>query len=385
MPNSTAVFMEETAREIADFRPVEGQRFSEAQMAWALDLIRNAEGLPRHRHEFKMREAITTSDFPLLFGAVIERELLARYRNATVNQAPWIKQSTVPNFNVHTRDRLDGLTGILPLVGEKGEYLVSTKPTQNRTSIQVVKRGSQFDISWEALINDGLGAFSDVAQRYADAVVNTEAWLQTSLYAAAAGPNALLYGAPITMPDGSTCTNVGVLGATLPNLEATLMLMAGQTDPLGNPLGIRGVHIVCPPALEITFRSILTSAQKMWIDIVGGAGAALPYPTSNVLPQMGLQLHVDPWLPIIDVSGNRNGTWYVFADTTQGWAAEYARLRGHEAPEICMKASDKVTTGGGLISPFDGDFATDNVLYRVRMVGGGTQLDPRMTYAQVHT
>jgi hypothetical protein len=373
---------QETESQLRDaFRPVSGGRFSDDQIREALDLIRNAEGLPRHRHEYRMREAITTSDFPYLFGTVIEQELVARYRFASADWTAWTKVGTVPNFNIHTRNRLDGLTGRLPQVTEKGEYLVSTKPTHNRVTLQVVKRGQQFDISWESLINDGLGAFQDIAQRYADAARNTEAYEVCSLYSSATGPNAALYGAPITMPDGSTCTNLGALALTIGNLETTLELMAAQTSPSGEPLGIRGVHLVVPPALEMTARAILTSALVQWTEV--GAGAGIPVPTSNIIPQLGMQLHVDPWLPVLDVSGDASTTWYVFADRTQGYAIEWARLRGHETPEICMKASDKATPTGQPISPFEGDFATDNVFYRVRIVGGGCQLDPRRTYAQV--
>ena len=45
-----------------------------------------------------------------------------------------------------------------------------------------------------------------------------------------------------------------------------------------------------------------------------------------------------------------------------------------------MKASDKVTIGGGAINPMSGDFATDNVFYRVRLVAGVCTLDWRATY-----
>jgi len=121
----------------------------------------------------------------------------------------------------------------------------------------------------------------------------------------------------------------------------------------------------------------------MWIDQAGGA-APTPYPTTNVISQVGLQLHVDPWLPVVDVSGAVNRTWYLFADpNTTGAAMQMDFLRGHEEPEICMKASDKVTVAGGALTPFSGDFATDNIFYRVRHVHGGTQLDPRMAYSQV--
>ena len=61
---------------------------------------------------------------------------------------------------------------------------------------------------------------------------------------------------------------------------------------------------------------------------------------------------------------------------------EFGYLRGHETPEICMKSSDKVSMGGGDLSAFSGDFATDNIFYRVRIVKGSTQLDPRFAYAQ---
>ncbi len=365
------------------FLPV-GNRFTEAQIAEAVDLIRNAGRLPAHRHEFLLREAITTSDFPYLFGTVIEHEMLARYRFAAAPWRPYTKVSTLLNFNIHQRHMLDGLTGRLPVVGEKGEYLVDPKPIHSRRYIQLTKKGKQFDISWESLINDGLGAFSDVAQRYADAASNTEYFDVTSLYSSAAGPNVLLYGAPIVAPDGTNVTNLGALPLTIPNLETTIELMASQTDALGNPLGIRALHLVVPPGLEFTARQILTSATKMWVDITGGV-AATPYPTNNVVAQIGIQLHINPWLPIVDATGNDQGTWYVFADTSHGYAIEFAYLRGHETPEICMKASDKVTPAGALISPFSGDFATDNVFYRVRTCTGGCQLDPRMTYAQVST
>jgi hypothetical protein len=364
------------------FRPVSG-RFTEAQIADAIDLIRNAGRMPSYRHEYMLKEAITTSDFPYLFGTVIEREMIARYKTAPAPWTPFTKQSTLGNFNIHERHMVDGLTGRLDKVGEKGEYLVSPKPIHSRRYIQIVKKGRQFDISWEALINDGMGAFDDIAIRYADAARNTESYDVTSLYASATGPNTDLYGAPIVHPDGTNVTNLGALPASVENLETTLGLMASQVDALGNPIGIRGVHIVCAPTREIQWRNILTSAVNMWTESAGGA--ATPYPMTSVLPQMGLQLHVNPWLPIVDSSANNAGTWYLFADTSQGYAIEFSRLRGHEAPEIVMKASNKATPTGVPISPFEGDFETDNVFYRVRTATGGTQLDPRMTYAQVAT
>ena len=47
-----------------------------------------------------------------------------------------------------------------------------------------------------------------------------------------------------------------------------------------------------------------------------------------------------------------------------------------------MKSSDQVRVGGsGLTSPFDGDFATDDVYYKVKMCFGGRVMDTRGNWA----
>lgn len=361
--------------------PVGSQKLDEAAAARFLDLVSNKERLPAWRQEYLLREVITTSDFPHLFGFTLERDMLARYRAVVADWRSYCKVGTLPNFNEAELHKLQGNDNLLPLVAEKGEYQVAPM-SEGHYHRRVYKRGRQFDISWEALINDALNAFSDIPARFAEAVVFTRAYNVTDLFSSALGPDALTYGAALAdTADGQLITNVGALALTILNLEVTMGLMAAQTDVQGRPLGIRAKHLVVPPALEFTARAILTSALKQWTDVAVAGG--VPMPTTNVMPQMGLVLHVDPLLPVIDLSANRNGTWYLFADLSQGVAIQMDFLRGHEDPEICMKASDKVTVGGGALSPFSGDFATDNVFYRVRDVHGGTRVDRRYTYAQV--
>lgn len=357
----------------------EGRKPNEAAVVRAIELVTNKARMSPYLLRAKIEEAITTSDFPYLFSHIIDRQVLARYQAVVADWQSYCFQATVPDFNTVRRHKIYGQDNILPLVPEKGEYLVS-KTGEARYYYNVAKYGRQFDISWEAIINDSLGAMGDIAERFATAVIRSEARFVASLYASAAGPNAALFGAPIVDVDGQAITNLGVLPLTIANLEATLALMARQTDPNGEPIGVRGVHLVVPPDLEFTARQILTSALKMWTESAGGAPT--PYPTTNVIPQLGIQLHVDPYLPVVDATATDDTTWYVFADPSQGKAMEFARLRGYETPEICMKASDKVAVTGAPISPFAGDFATDNIFYRVRHILGGVQLDPRFAYAQ---
>ena len=361
---------------------------SESALAATIDLIANKRGVPRHRHEYEMKEAITTSDFPQLFGQVLDRQLLGRYQAVVPEWRSYIPTGTLPDFRVAQLHKVQGNDTRLDLVRQKAEYPIAPMAEAFYTR-QVFKYGRLFDIGWETLVNDALGAMSDIEQRFLEAAILSEAWEATGLYASAAGPNVLLFGAPIADVDLQNVTNVGALPLSIQNLETTLGLMAAQTDVNGRPLGIRGVHLVVAPAREMRARQILTSAFVQQVDTVGGANANppvyVPLPTTNVLPQMGLQLHVDPNLPIMDVSGNGNGTWYVFAQaqSSAAKAAQMDFLAGHTSPEICMKASDKVSTGGGAVSAFDGDFETDNVFYRVRHCFGGARLDPRYAYAQV--
>jgi len=351
------------------YHPIKNKRPEgwETRLKETVDLLTNAKGLKEHEREYLIKEALTTSDFPYLFGDVLDRQVLAAYKAVDPVWKAFVRQSTVKDFKTAYRFAITGGDQYLAEVGEKGEYLASER-NEAKYEIAVKKYGRQFDISWETLINDDLGALTDTPRRFGMAATRTEHRIVTGLYA----DNATLY--QTAGGQGNRSTNA----LTIANLETALETMAAMTDANGEPIMNRAKYLVVPPALEMTARQILTSATKMWVESAGGA--ATPYPTTNVVSQMGLQLIVDPYLPVIDTTGSGATGWYLFADPKDIAALEVARLRGHERPEICMKASDKVKVGGGLLSPFEGDFATDNVFYRVRHVFGGTTLDFRATY-----
>jgi len=341
----------------------------ELRLKETIDLLSNAMNLPAHKHEYLIREALTTSDFPLLFGDVLDRQVLASYKAVDPVWKAFVKMSTVPRISPQVGGYRFAITGgdqKLNKVAEKGEYLASDRD-ETRYSLSVDKYGRQFDISWEALINDDLGALKDTPERFARAAVRTEHDTVTSTYAG----NAVLY--------SSAAGQGNAVGTALSiaALETGVETMSSFLDAANQPIMNRAKYLVVPPALEMTARQILTSTNKMW---TAAAGAAIAYPTTNVIATYGLSLIVDPYLAIYGTAANLTTQWYLFSDPKDIAALEFAHLKGHERPEICMKASDKVTIGGGAITPMSGDFATDNVFYRVRLVFGGTTLDWRATY-----
>jgi len=346
----------------------------EQKLKETVDLLSNAQNLSAHKHEYLLREALTTSDFPYLFGDVLDRQVLASYKAVDPVWKAFIKISTNRDFKVSRRFAIAGGDQYLAEVVEKGEYLASER-TEDYYDLTVKKYGRQFDISWESLINDDLGALKDTPERFARAAVRTEHRIVTGLYQDDDGT----HGAG-NLYDKSTANEINGSTAllTIANLEAALEAMAGFLDANGEPIQNRAKYLVVPPALEMTARQILTSATKMWLAATTGQ-TNVPYPTTNVVSQMGLTLIVDPYLPVLDADNGATG-WYLFADPKDIAVLEVAHLKGHERPEICMKASDKVTIGGGAIGPMSGDFATDNVLYRVRLCFGGCKLDWRGSY-----
>jgi hypothetical protein len=309
-------------------------------------------------------------------GGIWNRELLARYKSIAHEWTSYTRTLRAPDFKLQEALRLDGLTAPLDRVGTKGEYL-QAESAEKRYTYRVYKRGRQIDIAWESIVNDGLGALTDFPQRLADAARHTDEYQVTLLYEASAAPNTALFGAPI---DG--VTNIGALPLNVTNIGVTMAALAALTDPVtGLPTGYRGATIVVPPALEIAARIALTSIGLQWDDDVPDTPS--PMGTTNPLPQMGLKLIVNPWLPICGATDAKvNTTWFMFADPSECAALGYGHLVGHESPEICMKASNKVSLTGAPMSQMSGDFESDNVLYRVRAVCGGAQFDPRGAYCQ---
>lgn len=357
-----------------------GRRFTDQQLLSVQELVYNGRyqgrNLLSHERTYLLQEALTTSDFPLMFGDVLQRQMLANYKAVDPVWKAFTKLSTNNDFKPSYRFAIAGGDDALVEVSEKGEYLASPR-TETKYTLTVKKYGKQFDISWEAIVNDDLGALQDTPQRFAMASIRMEHRRVTNLYADDDGTHA---GGELYEKAAGVNTNGSTALLTIANLEAGLEAMAGFVDANGEPIVNRAKFLVVPPALEMTGRQILTSATKMWVEL-GGAGGPLPYPTTNVVAQMGLTLVIDPYLPIMDTT-NGNTAWYLFADPNDIAVLEAAHLRGHENPEIVMKASDKVALGGGApLNPMSGDFATDNVFYRVRQVFGETKLDWRGTYA----
>lgn len=328
-----------------------------AQEAAVRSLVENHEGFSQKKRALCLEEAMTTDSFPLMFGDILGRELQAAFKPIGTPLAPIFLKRSYGDFETHKIFRTEGLTHVLDLVLEKGEYL-AREQGEEKVEINLDKYGNQVDFSWEASLRDDLGAFTRFPGELADSASNTSARLQTATLIGATGPIAAAF---VDAVDGQAALSVLPLSAA--NLATAIEAKQSYTSS-GEPIMSAPSFLVVPPALEFTARDILASVD------------------TNIRPttvsRFGLQLVVDPWIPILATTGTVGATcWFLASAESDIPGAVFATLAGVSGPELWQKKSDAIKVGGGDVGQFDGDFATDNIFYRVRHSIATVALEPR--------
>jgi len=324
------------------------------------------------RPAYHLQEAMTTSDFPYLFGDILDRQLLANYRETPAVYQNYCKTATVRDFRTVKRFYTSGAEGVLDKVEQQSEY-PETSLGEGYYSYSVSKYGRRIPFSWETMINDDLDALKDMPARFGRAARRTEQKFATELYVDSTGPHASLY------TEGNSNIVTSNPGLSIAALQTAMQILAEQTDADGEPIVIDAVHLVVPPALSITASNILNALQ---IELAESGGTSNQKLIAVNWMKNKLKLHVDPYIPIVASSSNGNTSWFLFADPGNNRPAiEIGFLRGHIEPEIFIKAPNAQRVGGGMVNPLDGDFDTDSIQYKVRHVLGGARMDPKMTVA----
>ncbi|MDP9326504.1 MAG: Mu-like prophage major head subunit gpT family protein [Candidatus Dormibacteraeota bacterium] len=346
----------------------------QAQLAEAAGII--AAAYESRRGLYVLKEALTTSDFPLLFGDIIDRQLLANYRAFPVTWPKYIKRARVRDFRSVKRFAINGAEATLATVAQQEEYPES-KVTDFSYTYFVKKYGRGIPFSWEDMVNDDLDALKDIPQRFGKAAARTEEKFATQLLFDANGPIATFFSTAnhnrVHTENGAAVNNphLGIAG-----LQDAYTVLGSMVDTEGEPIVIDGVTLVVPPALKVVAENIL-NATELWLNVAGG-DANQQVHTVNWMRD-NTTLAVNPYIPLVASGANKNRSWLLCADPNGDRpAAEMGFLQGHEEPEVFMQQPNSVRVGGGAVDPMDGDFDTDSIRYKVRHVLGGVVMDPRM-------
>ncbi len=321
---------------------------------------------------FRLSESMTTSDFPFLTGDVLDRMMLADYRDFPSAWRSFSKvNTTLRDFRSVRRIGVNGLEGQWPSVDEADSISYAALSEVNYTYAPVkYALGAKF--SFEMLMNDDLGAFQDIPQRLGRGGARTVAKFATGLYMDANGPRASFY----TVANGNIVTGNPALDISA--LETAYGQLRSMLDSDGQPIVIEAVILVVPPALEVTARNIVNAIQVRLTTMGGASGQELL--VQNWLGS-SLSVVVDPFIPIVASTANGSTSWALFANPSVGRPAlEIGFLRGFAEPQLYQKEGDAMRVGGG-IDPMAGDFDTMSQSYKGVLAFGGTQLEPTSTVA----
>lgn len=342
--------------------PVRG-RIAPADLVEAASFIGEIESGRRPMHHLK--EAMTSSDFPLMFADILDRQMLGFWNEVPPVWEAITRTSTVTDFRNVKRFAVDGAEGALPEVKERGEF-PEVPLVESKDEFSVKKVGRRIDLSWEAMINDDLDAFRRNPERLARAGRRSESKFVTELYVDASGPHASLY------TGGHKNIITGNPELSIESLQKAFVLLSEMSDADGEPIWTEMITLVVPPALKVTAENIL-HATELWLNAEGG-NEKQKLRVANWM-QNQLKLVIDPYISRICTNANKNTSWFLFADPNTGRPAlDFGRLRGHETPALYERLPNarRIGGGGGEVQE---SFEDDSVAWRIRHVFGGTQLN----------
>lgn len=338
-----------------------------AKMAEAAALLDKALKGNR-RAALEVQEAFSTSDFTLAAFATIEQEMIAQYEERQSAWQQYTRVTTVRDFKEKQlrsvwRERFG-----LDSVPELSEYKNVTGGKSSASPIKVGKFGNRFAISFEAWVNDeAIDEIGDIPQWFSNAAAETEAVVAASNLVTSSGVNTGFF----KSANGNAPT---ALPLTLENLDTAIDAVRSRKVG-GRVVSSPALKLVVGPSLQTAAERILATRE---IRTVVGDTTTI---SANYLAN-SVTLVVDPALEVVNTSASAATTWFLLPDPQSNRPAVYAaRLRGHETPEIRVKADTGTRVGGGAIAPEDGSFEIDDIQYRVRHIFGGAAVDGTFTYA----
>lgn len=296
--------LSEPARRYAYATPVD--------MAKELLTLRGESTLALSPASIITRALHTTSDFPIILGDTVGRVLRDAYQAAPSGVRRLGRQTTARDFRAVNKIML-GEAPLLEKLNEHGEIKAGTM-AEAREAYKVETWARKIGITRQVLVNDDLGAFSDLARRMGQAAAETEARILVTLLETGSGNGP-------AMSDGKTLfhadhgnkagSGAAISDATLSAARLALRTQKGIED---RTIRVTPRNLLVPPALE-------TTAEK-WLASIAPATATDVNPFSG-----SLSLVVEPRL-------SSDTRWYVTADPGEIDGLEFAYLSGAEGPQV---------------------------------------------------
>jgi predicted outer membrane repeat protein len=306
----------------------------------ARDLLERAGAHTRGMDKMAIaqRAMHSTSDFPAILANVANKTLRAAYEAAPQTFKPFTKQATAPDFKQIQRTAA-GDAPTLVKVNENGEFTYGSIG-EGKETYQLATYGRIIAITRQTIINDDLGAFTDIPAKFGRAAADLESdivWGILTANAAMSDGVALFHANHANLAGSGGAISVTTLSAA----RAAMRL---QKSIDGRLINVTPAYLLVPAAIE-TVAQQYTSA-----DFVSAK-------SSDINPfKSTLQVVAEPRL-----DANSTTAWYLAADPMQIDTIEYCYLDGQQGVYIETRNGFEVD---GMEIKARLDFAAKSIDYR---------------------
>lgn len=286
----------------------------------------------------------STSDFPALMADALNKTLRVAYEAAPSGLKKVARETSVADFRAKHRIMLDSTGFTLETTNEDGEFKRGTM-IDSEATYAVSTYGKIFGITRQAMVNDDLGAFSDIARRLGIAAGQFEATFLANFLAQNSGAGPTMNDSK-PLFDATHGNYVAVGSGAVPSvstLTTARLAMRHQTGIGGGLIAVTPRYLVVPAELETMAEQLVAEIRPIQV------GDVNPFSTLTAIV-------VEPRLTAYG--------WYMVADPGEIDGLEYCYLAGQPGPQVEARLG----------------FDVDGLETRVRLDYGGGFVDWRGWY-----
>jgi len=260
--------------------------------------------------ELITRAMHSTADFSHVLGEVFNKSLLS-LRTSPTPLAQVFKRVTLADFRARHVLEISAGPALLKM-SEGAQLTYGTITDKELASYSIDSYARGFTVSFQALVNDDMGALQDLSAKMSR---GARGWFAGFLANTIIANPTLTDTKAVFHADHDNLAGAGAAPSDT-TLGAAKLAMRLQTDLAGNPIEMTPKFLVIRATIEEAVNKLLATL----------------YPTSSSGAETAARGLVPIVVPHFDIATHAG--WYLFASSDEAPVFEYAELSGYEGPQV---------------------------------------------------